>query len=417
MKRILLTTVLLGCLAFGAHAQWTSSGASIYNSNTGNVGIGTTTPASLLDVRYKDGSTHLYRATDSNNQFRWRISQSFHMFLSNSSGVDIAKIGQDFSYFNGGNVGIGTSNPQAKIEVFNSVLVGTSMGSNQLIARYGSNAGASNNVFDNKWIVRTAAGGNSWNTVKIHDGLSVDASYVTPGSDTRTWWERDPYNNIQSWGTAGSPYMTINAGNVGIGTVTPYGGKLQINAASDANNAVRLEVGAFSMGGAASFAIDAAGTSGGRFIVGSNGNVGIGTNAPDAKLAVNGNIHATEVRVSVNVPGPDYVFEKDYTLPSLESIKTYVDQNKHLPEVPSAKEMEANGINLSEMNMLLLKKIEELTLYVIDQRKEMDELKKGSVSPDTSGKKVEELILYMMELKDENKELKARIHKLESKHD
>jgi hypothetical protein len=68
---------------------------------------------------------------------------------------------------------------------------------------------------------------------------------------------------------------------------------------------------------------------------------------------------------------PDYVFEKSYSLPSLEEVKSYIDQNKHLPEVPSAKEMESNGVNLGEMNMLLLKKIEELTLYVIEQNKKL----------------------------------------------
>ena len=103
-----------------------------------------------------------------------------------------------------------------------------------------------------------------------------------------------------------------------------------------------------------------------------DGNVGIGTTQPDAKLAVSGQVHAQEVKVSVTVPGPDYVFEKDYKLTSLEEIKSYIDQNKHLPEVPSAKEMEKNGIQLGEMNMLLLKKIEELTLYVIELKKNSD---------------------------------------------
>jgi len=71
-----------------------------------------------------------------------------------------------------------------------------------------------------------------------------------------------------------------------------------------------------------------------------SGNVGIGTASPDAKLAVSGQVHAQEVKVSVAVPGPDYVFDKNYRLPTLEEIKTYIDQNKHLPEVPSAAEME-----------------------------------------------------------------------------
>ncbi|GCC50446.1 hypothetical protein SanaruYs_06610 [Chryseotalea sanaruensis] len=109
-------------------------------------------------------------------------------------------------------------------------------------------------------------------------------------------------------------------------------------------------------------------------IVGS-GNVGIGTTNPDAKLAVKGTIHAEEVKVDLQVPGPDYVFEPTYQLPSLIEIENYIKTNKHLPEVPSAKEMETNGINLSEMNMLLLKKVEELTLYMIKTSKQVEELK------------------------------------------
>jgi Phage T4 tail fibre len=108
------------------------------------------------------------------------------------------------------------------------------------------------------------------------------------------------------------------------------------------------------------------------FALNSNGNVGIGTTSPDAKLAVKGTVHAQEVKVDLSVPGPDYVFEPTYQLPSLTEIETYIKANKHLPEVPSAKEMETNGINLSEMNMLLLKKVEELTLYQIEANKKIE---------------------------------------------
>ena len=67
--------------------------------------------------------------------------------------------------------------------------------------------------------------------------------------------------------------------------------------------------------------------------------------------------------------GPDYVFEEGYDLSTLEEVEAYIKDNKHLPEVPSAKEMEENGIELAQMNMLLLKKIEELTLHLIEQNK------------------------------------------------
>ena len=103
-----------------------------------------------------------------------------------------------------------------------------------------------------------------------------------------------------------------------------------------------------------------------RMRITSAGNVGIGTtNTQGYKLAVAGNMIAEEVKVKLQGTWPDYVFNTDYSLMPLKEIKAYVQENKHLPEVPSAKEIEKNGINLSEMNMLLLKKVEELTLHLI----------------------------------------------------
>jgi hypothetical protein len=106
-----------------------------------------------------------------------------------------------------------------------------------------------------------------------------------------------------------------------------------------------------------------------------NGNVGIGTTNPTSKLTVAGNINSREVKVTVDA-GADFVFEKDYNLPSLASVDRYVKENKHLPEIASAKEMQENGINLSEMNIKLLQKVEELTLYSIEQQKKLDEQNK-----------------------------------------
>ena len=111
-------------------------------------------------------------------------------------------------------------------------------------------------------------------------------------------------------------------------------------------------------------------------IKGGTGNVGIGTINPDTKLAVKGTVHAEEVIVDTSVPVPDYVFENNYVLPTLDQVKSFIDQNKHLPEIPSAKEIEANGLNLGEMNLLLLKKIEELTLYQIESNKKIEMLQK-----------------------------------------
>ncbi|MHC0446356.1 hypothetical protein ACWA1F_13180 [Flavobacterium sp. 3-218] len=108
-----------------------------------------------------------------------------------------------------------------------------------------------------------------------------------------------------------------------------------------------------------------------------NGNIGIGTIAPDEKLTVKGKIHTQEVRVDMAGPlVPDYVFADDYKLKSLEEIEDYVKEHKHLPEIPSAKEIEKNGLMLAEMNMAMLKKMEEMTLYIIEQNKQIKNLEK-----------------------------------------
>lgn len=99
-----------------------------------------------------------------------------------------------------------------------------------------------------------------------------------------------------------------------------------------------------------------------------SGSIGIGTtNTQGYKLAVAGNMIAEEVKVKLQGTWPDYVFNEDYKITPLSEIQTYIKKNKHLPEVPSAKEIQEKGVNLGEMNKLLLKKVEELTLHLIEQ--------------------------------------------------
>lgn len=99
-----------------------------------------------------------------------------------------------------------------------------------------------------------------------------------------------------------------------------------------------------------------------------NGNLGIGTEIPKEKLSVNGNIRAHQVKVEV-ANWPDYVFDPSYKVRSLDETEQFIKQNGHLPEVPKATEVEEDGISLGEMNKILLKKIEELTLHVINLEK------------------------------------------------
>ncbi|MFW2375617.1 MAG: fibronectin type III domain-containing protein [Cellulophaga baltica] len=101
-------------------------------------------------------------------------------------------------------------------------------------------------------------------------------------------------------------------------------------------------------------------------------NVGIGTtNTQGYRLAVAGNVVAEEVKVALQVNWPDYVFDKAYNLPSLEQVENHINENGYLIHMPSAAEVEENGIQLGEMNAKLLRKIEELTLYTITQEKKI----------------------------------------------
>ncbi len=115
------------------------------------------------------------------------------------------------------------------------------------------------------------------------------------------------------------------------------------------------------------------------------GYVGLGTVNPDEMLTVKGNIHTEEVRVDLNVP-PDYVFQKyftgtstlkeDYKMLTLEEVESFAKKNHHLPEIPSANQIKNEGLKLKQMTALLLQKIEELTLYTIEQEKRIKMLEK-----------------------------------------
>ncbi len=103
------------------------------------------------------------------------------------------------------------------------------------------------------------------------------------------------------------------------------------------------------------------------------GKVGIGLTNPTEMLTVNGKVKAKEIRVD-GAGAPDYVFEESYQVTSLQEVESYIKANKHLPEVPSAKEFERDGMAVGEMNKLLLKKIEELTLHLIEKDKQYNQL-------------------------------------------
>ncbi|NII83288.1 tail fiber protein [Pedobacter sp. SG908] len=252
-----------------------------------------------------------------------------------------------------------------------------------------------NMMHHKQWLYRNQAG-NNWFSASLHDGIAVDLSFLQPQVDTRTWWERNPYSGTQMWGDAGQTFMVLSGGNLGLGTLTPTS-KLEVQTP---NNGwpISLRANAFNPGdingikfysgylgedkwaGIASVAEDLHSNKTAlsfysgqteKMRVAWNGNIGIGTTTPNEKLSVNGNIRAREIKVEAT-NWPDYVFDEGYKVGKLEELESYIKANKHLPGIPSAQEVAKNGIELGEMNKLLLQKIEELTLHLIEKDKTIE---------------------------------------------
>ncbi|NII83289.1 hypothetical protein [Pedobacter sp. SG908] len=125
-------------------------------------------------------------------------------------------------------------------------------------------------------------------------------------------------------------------------------------------------------------------------LIKANGNIGIGTDTPREKFSVNGNIRAREIKVEAT-NWPDYVFDEGYKVGKLAELERYIKANKHLPGMPSAKDVEANGIGVSEMLKMQQQKIEELTLHLIEKNKQLEQVKEKNQSQEERIAKLEAL--------------------------
>ncbi len=225
-----------------------------------------------------------------------------------------------------------------------------------------------------------------WSTSNLEQGFGH--RIINNDQVSRTLLNFQARNNTSNW----SNVMTITSeGNVGIGTINPLaklnvsGNGIRADRFSLSNINDRVNDSPWYGLGRSNFndlsdnqelpATQLAGYQGlllktkqGVFAIKQNGNVGIGTTNPDAKLTINGKIHTKEIKVDLAIPAPDYVFKKEYNLLSIEEVQKYILKNGHLPNIPAAKTMESNGVELGAMNMKLLEKIEELTLYTISQQ-------------------------------------------------
>eukprot|EP01006_Ploeotia_vitrea_P016389 TRINITY_DN47017_c0_g1_i1.p1 TRINITY_DN47017_c0_g1~~TRINITY_DN47017_c0_g1_i1.p1 ORF type:complete len:510 (+),score=-70.55 TRINITY_DN47017_c0_g1_i1:67-1596(+) len=243
-----------------------------------------------------------------------------------SSKLDIG--GTLFGDLTNGNIGIGTTNPNHKLDVNGTVRA----------ASFVLNDGSTISSFP-------------WQ--KNNEVVSNTGHRVVIGGDTFTGTYNPSASVLQLKSTAES-YLSLQ----GDGTNLTFG------SSQFGNNF-------YSLG---STPLKFLTNSKERLVVNGAGNVFIGTTTDASNLYVHGNIESKLLEVKATIPVPDYVFAEDYELPTLKETEDYIKENHHLPEIPSAKEIEKDGIDVGKMNLLLLKKIEELTLHMIELKKQNSDL-------------------------------------------
>ena len=260
--------------------------------------------------------------------------------------------------------------------------------------------------------------------LRVNGTLNINNSYSFPNSagahgqvmvmdsSGTLEWQTQSGGGAGQWSVNGNDIYNTNGGKVGIGVTNPveplhvFGQKVLLQSTgtgylecvSSAAGGTRLSFGI--VGGTGDGIVWGFqnrplkfGTSDAlRMTITGSGNVGIGTSTPQSKLAVNGKITAKEVEVTLS-GFPDYVFEEDYDLLTLQEVEAHIKEFGHLPNVPSAQEVDENGLGLGEMNKMLLEKVEELTLYAIEKEKEVEALQIEMQKTTDRLSRIEELLL------------------------
>ncbi|WP_300570340.1 hypothetical protein [Flavobacterium sp.] len=347
----------------------------------GNLGLGTTTPTALFhttgSLRFENlaNSTNpsFMLGTDSNgNVFEYAVPSG-----GTGADADWLKPNGTVPYsinddiYKNGRVGINVQNPLASLHLNGSV-------------RLENLANSTNPSF----VLGTDSNGNvfEYNTSAV--GSGTDADWLKPDGTVPYSISDDIYKN----------------GKVGINVQNPsanlhLNGSVRFENLTNSTNPVFL-LGTDSNGNVFEYNTSSVGSSSDADWlkldgtipysisdnIYNNGKVGIGINnlpstvgtedVSDYRLFVKGGLLTEEVRVALTSEWADYVFKKEYHLPTLKEVEKHIAEKGHLKDIPSEKEVKENGIELGEMNKLLLQKIEELTLYVIDLNKKVEEQNK-----------------------------------------
>lgn len=196
---------------------------------------------------------------------------------------------------------------------------------------------------------------------------------------------RNAFSSDNQWGNWSQLLITNSAGNLGIGTVTPVS-KLDLGNNFSDPSSFPNKITLWSQGannyfgfGISDGSLDYFSQGQHRFFVGFNGSPGIEvlTLRPNGNAALKGKFEAKEIKVTLT-PTADFVFDESYNLPKLEEVEKQIKEKRHLPEIASAVQMEKEGVNVGEFQIKLLQKIEELTLYMIEQNKQINKLQEDN---------------------------------------
>lgn len=326
----------------------------ILNSgNSGRVGIGTEAPNAKLDINGTmrvNGKARFYRITSLEGDTVVRFGDSTIYMNTTTNCIYGSPTGTTLGY----NKGIGLGSFCANGHGLYSVAIGYQ---SQAQVDYSwsmgyfvkSNAAKSITIGSGKpgnYLVN-----NNSNSLMVGFNSTLPSFYVGPASSSdQIGWV--------GFGTS-SPEAFVHIKNINPGYANTYTMKVD-----DVNNSNGLSI------------------SSGHSTDVNGGDLGVillcktNDNHDVLRVRSSGKTYAREIVVNLNNAWPDYVFDESYKLNDLESVKTYIEQNNHLPGVPSANEVAKEGINVAEMDAILLKKVEELTLYMLELKKENEELKK-----------------------------------------